>query len=56
VGDPGSVIFRNYNFIFTDFIPALKKEGFTKKDIDIIFINNPSEAFSIRVRKIPGRS
>lgn len=52
VGDPGGGKFNDYNDIFTDFIPALRKNGFTKKEIDTILIANPAKAFTIKVRKL----
>lgn len=52
VGDPGGGNFNHYNDIFTDFIPALKENGFTKKEIDTIFITNPAKAFTIKIRKL----
>lgn len=52
VGDPGGGKFHSYSDIFTDFIPALKDKGFTKEEIDKIFITNPAKAFSVKVRKL----
>ena len=52
VGDPGGGKFNDYNDIFTDFIPVLKKNGFTQQEIDTIFISNPAKAFTISVKKI----
>jgi predicted metal-dependent phosphotriesterase family hydrolase len=51
VGEPNGGNYNHYNFILTDFIPMLKKDGFTEKEIDQIFILNPAKAFSIKVRK-----
>ncbi len=36
-----------YTTIFESFLNALEKEGFTKKEIDTILIENPREAFEI---------
>jgi predicted metal-dependent phosphotriesterase family hydrolase len=52
VGEVNGGTYNNYNFIFTDFITAMKSNGFTQKEIDQIFISNPAKAFSIRVRKL----
>jgi len=52
VGEPASWEFRNYNFVFTHFIPELIKNGFTQKEIDQIFITNPAAAFSVQVRRL----
>jgi phosphotriesterase-related protein len=52
VGEPNGGNFRNYNDIFELFIPALEKKGFSKDEINLLMVKNPSEAFGIRVRKI----
>jgi predicted metal-dependent phosphotriesterase family hydrolase len=51
VGEANGGTYNDYNFIFMDFIPAMKSHGFTQKDIDQIFISNPAKAFSTKVRK-----
>lgn len=48
VGEPNGGNYRNYNCIFTDFIPALQQNGFTQKEIDTVFVSNPAKAFFIR--------
>jgi len=50
VGEPKGGTFNHYNTIFTDFMPALKQNGFTQKEIDTLFITNPAKAFTIKVR------
>jgi phosphotriesterase-related protein len=52
IGEPNGGTFNNYQYIFTDFIPALKKHKFTQEAIDKIFITNPAKAFAIKVRKL----
>jgi len=47
VGDAGGGNFRNYNSIFDSFIPALLKSGFTEKDIELLLVENPANAFAI---------
>ena len=42
---------RGYTTVFKKLIPALKKTGFTGKDIEQVFRRNPAEAFTIRIRK-----
>lgn len=42
--------FRGYTDIFTHFIPALQENGFTQAEIDQLLIENPREAYQIRVR------
>jgi predicted metal-dependent phosphotriesterase family hydrolase len=52
VGEPHGGIFNNYDTLFTQFIPALKQNGFTQDEIDTLFIVNPAKAFTIQVRKL----
>lgn len=52
VGEPGGGTFRGYTAIFEKFIPALRKEGFTEKEIKQLLVHNPRESLMIRVRKI----
>jgi phosphotriesterase-related protein len=52
VGEPGGGDYKNYNYILTDFIPALRHQGFTGEEIDTLFIHNPAKAFTIGVRKL----
>lgn len=51
VGEPNGGKFNHYNYIFTDFIPALKQNGFTQNEIDTIFITNPSKALTVKIRQ-----
>ena len=51
-GKPDGGNFRGYTTIFNKLIPALKENGFTDKDIDQLLVENPREAFAIRVRKL----
>jgi phosphotriesterase-related protein len=50
VGEAKGGTYKDYNCIFTQFIPALKQHGFTQKDIDTLLISNPARAFTISVR------
>ncbi len=43
--------YKGYNAIFDDFMPLLKKNGFTEEDINLLLIKNPAEAFQIRIQK-----
>ena len=47
-GEAGGGAFRNYHSIFDSFIPAMKKAGFNDKDIQLILVENPANAFRIR--------
>ncbi|MBO9153801.1 phosphotriesterase [Chitinophaga sp. GCM10012297] len=48
VGQPNGGRFRDYNFLWEQFIPMLKKNGFTETDIRMLTVNNPAEALTIR--------
>jgi phosphotriesterase-related protein len=48
VGEPGGGEFRGYDFIFTDFLPVLRKAGLTEKDFHALLVKNPAEALAIR--------
>jgi len=52
VGQPKGGNYKNYTTIFSQFIPALEKNGFSKEEIDRLFITNPANALTIRVRKL----
>ncbi|RPD43308.1 phosphotriesterase family protein [Chitinophaga barathri] len=47
VGEPGGGKFRDYNFLWTSFIPMLKEKGFTEEDIRRLTVINPSRALTI---------
>ena len=50
VGEPNGGTFRAFDTVFTAFIPALRREGFTQDDIETLFVRNPAKAFSIGKR------
>lgn len=50
-GEPDGGSFQPFTAIFDTVIPALKKNGFTDEDIRKLLVENPQEAFAIRVRK-----
>ena len=50
VGEPGGENFRPYDTLFTEFIPALRNEGFAELELRQLLVENPREAFTIRVR------
>lgn len=52
VGEPKGGNYKNYNCIFNDFIPAMRQNGFTQKEIDTIFISNPAKALTIKIRRL----
>jgi phosphotriesterase-related protein len=47
---PSGGDFRGYNDIFEFLIPALKKSGYSQKEIDQLLIENPKKAFAIGLR------
>jgi predicted metal-dependent phosphotriesterase family hydrolase len=36
--------------LFTEFLPALKKAGFSDDDIELLTVTNPAKSFTIGVR------
>jgi phosphotriesterase-related protein len=51
VGEPGGGDFRSFAAFFVDFLPALRKAGLTEAEVRQLTVDNPCEAFSIRVRR-----
>jgi predicted metal-dependent phosphotriesterase family hydrolase len=52
VGEPNGGNYNDYNTIAGKLIPALKENGFTEKEIRLLFFTNPAKAFTIRIRKM----
>ncbi len=50
VGEPGGGKFRPFDSLLVDFLPALKQVGFDQAEIADLTVENPAEAFAIRVR------
>jgi phosphotriesterase-related protein len=50
VGEPDGGAFRPYDTLFTDFLPALRAAGFSDADVRQLTVDNPREAFTLRVR------
>lgn len=50
-GKPGGGTIRSYTDLFDSFIPLLLSEGFSREELDQMIVNNPGEAFGIRVKK-----
>lgn len=50
-GYPRGGAIRQFDAIFTTLIPAMLDNGFTQSEIDQILIENPKNAFEIRVRE-----
>ncbi len=51
VGESGGGKFNPFTTVFTEFIPALRKEGFTEDEIELLIRKNTAEAFAVRIRK-----
>lgn len=50
IGEPGGGNYRGYESLFTEFLPALRKE-FTEAQVERLMVRNPQEALALRVRK-----
>lgn len=52
VGEPGGSPerFRPYTFLTDEFVPMLKEAGFSDADVRRLLVENPAEAFAVRVR------
>ena len=48
VGEPGGGKFRGFDGLFTEFLPALRKVGATRRDLDTLLIENPHQALTLR--------
>lgn len=51
VGEPGGGAFRPYTTLFEQFLPALKEAGLSDRDVRRLTVDNPADAFAVRVRK-----
>lgn len=51
-GENNGGSFTPYTAVFKELIPRLKTKGFSSFDINQIFVSNPGNAFSIKVRKV----
>jgi phosphotriesterase-related protein len=50
-GFPKGGSIREFEVVMTELIPALLDKGFTQKEINQLMIENPKEAFSIKIRQ-----
>jgi predicted metal-dependent phosphotriesterase family hydrolase len=53
VGEPGGGNFRNYELLFTHFIPALKKTGASDEQIRTLLVDNPRQVLTLSIRALP---
>jgi predicted metal-dependent phosphotriesterase family hydrolase len=51
VGEPNGGSYQGYTIIAGKLLPAMKENGFTGKEIQLLFYSNPAKAFTIRIRK-----
>lgn len=49
-GEPDGGQFRDYEFLFRAFLPALREAGFGEREIQQLTVANPARAFAIRAR------
>lgn len=47
VGEPDGGTLRPYDLVFTRFIPALRRRGFSEEEVDQLFVRNPADAFAV---------
>jgi phosphotriesterase-related protein len=49
VGEPQGGDFRNYDFLFTGFLPALRKAGASQDDVRTLIVRNPRQALALEL-------
>lgn len=50
VGEPGGGAFRPFDTLWGELVPALRRAGFTDAEVRTLTVDNPREAFTVRVR------
>jgi predicted metal-dependent phosphotriesterase family hydrolase len=50
IGEPNGGNYLPYHLIFSDFIPTLYENGFTKQEVKMLMNENPYQAFRVRKR------
>src|SRR5262245_32012987 len=50
IGEPGGGNYRGYESLFTEFLPALRKD-FSEAQVEQLIVGNPQEALALRVRR-----
>jgi len=50
VGEPGGGKYRSYESLFTEFLPALRKD-FPEAQVERLIVRNPQQALALRVRR-----
>jgi phosphotriesterase-related protein len=51
VGEPNGGNYNDYNTIADKLVPSLKENGFTEKEMQLLFFINPAKAFTVKIRK-----
>lgn len=51
VGEPGGGVFNAYTFLFDAFLPALRAEGFTERQVRMLMVENPARVLTRGVRR-----
>ena len=49
-GEPNGGDFKGFNALFDELIPAMIREGFTQEELDLILVENPKKAFTIKAK------
>jgi phosphotriesterase-related protein len=47
VGEPGGGSFRPFDTVFTSFVPALRRAGFSEADVRRLLVDNPRRALAV---------
>lgn len=47
VGEPDGGDFNGYTAIFNYLVPALQKAGFSNRDVELLLVKNPAQAFAL---------
>lgn len=52
VGQENGGNYCGYNDIFDFLIPALRENGFSQEDIDLLLVKNSQRAYAVKIRTI----
>lgn len=52
VGTPAGGNVRPFDYLLTKFLPALKEAGLTDREVRRLTVDNPREAFTVRIRNV----
>jgi phosphotriesterase-related protein len=51
VGEPGGGVYRPYDTLMADFVPALRAAGLSEAEVRSLIVDNPRDALTVRVRR-----